>query len=159
MKKSLIVLLFILIPALSFGQFKEQAEVPSFSQIVGKPANNLILGFLNSDKIDMNHSFSMGYYGLGGNGMMVNTYTNTINYRVSDPLLLRFNVGIMNTPYNSFNNSVNTSALDNTQFFGGAELFYRPTENSMVKVGVNISPGYYGPGYYNNYNNWLGYGR
>ncbi len=145
MRKFLVVFIIWMFPVLAFTQMKENTKMPSFSQIGIKPNSNVILGFLNSDRLSMHHTFSMSYMSLGNaGGMMVNSYMNTINYQISNPLFLRLNLGIMNSPYNSFNNP----ALGNTQFFGGAELFYQPTENSMIKLGVQVRPGYYGPGYY-----------
>ncbi len=144
MKKAIIIILVMSIPILTFGQFKKQAELPEFSQIIGR-TSGLYFGFLNPEKFSIHHNFSMSFMSFGNAGsMMVNSYLNTINYRFSDPLLLRLNLGIMNTPYNSFNNP----ALNNTQFFGGAELFYRPSDNSLIHFGVNVQPGFYRPGYY-----------
>ena len=144
MKKAIIIILVMSIPILTFGQFKKQAELPEFSKIVGR-TSGLYLGFLNPEKFSIHHNVSMSFMSFGNAGsMMVNSYLNTINYRFSDPLLLRLNLGIMNTPYNSFNNP----ALDNTQFFGGAELFYRPSDNSLIHIGVNMRPGFYRPGYH-----------
>lgn len=155
MKKLLIVFVAICLPALVLGQMKQDTKLPSFSQVGTKPYSNLILGFINPDKLTMNHTFSMSYMGMGNGGMMMNSYMNTINYQISNPLFLRFNLGIMNTPYNSFNNP----ALNNTRFFGGAQLFYRPSDNTMIKLGFDIRPGYYrpgyyGPGFYNNEFDW-----
>ena len=146
MKKALIFVLMLSLPILSFAQLKEQAKLPSMSQVIANPSSNLIFGFINPDNIDMHHQFSMSYMTMGRNNLMLNAYTNTINYRISNPLMLRLNLGVMNSPYGSFSNP----ALNNTQFFGGAELLYRPTENSMIKVGMNIGPGFYYPRY-NNY--------
>ncbi len=141
MKKCTIVFLLLLIPIFSFAQFKSQTKMPSFTQVLTRPTSNLILGFINPDKLDMHHSFSMSYMTFGKHSLMLNTYLNTINYQISDPLWLRLNLGVMNSPYNSLPNS----ALNNTQFFGGAELFYRPTENSLIRVGVDVRPGFYRP--------------
>ncbi|MFZ0389308.1 MAG: hypothetical protein WAN36_02530 [Calditrichia bacterium] len=149
MKKAVFLLIFLL-PMLSFGQFKDQSKLPSISQAVRKPAGNLFLGFIDPSRLDIHHSFSMSYMALGNGGMMVNSYMGTIDYQLSNPLFLRLNVGLMNSPYNSFKNP----ALNNSQFFGGAELFYRPTENTMIKVGMEVAPGYYYPGRYNSMYGW-----
>lgn len=149
MKRYLVILLILSLPVMIFGQFKKQTDLPAFSEIMAKPSNTF-LGFFNPEKFSMHHNFSMNFMSFGGAGsMMINSYINTINYRISDPLLLRLDLGIMNTPYNSFNNP----ALSNTQFFGGAELLYKPSENSLITVGFDVRPGYYRPGYhyYNGY--------
>jgi hypothetical protein len=145
MRKLLSVVFIFCLPYLLLAQLKENTKLPSFSQVGIRPNSNLILGFLNSDRLKMHHSFSMSYMSLGkAGGMMVNSYLNTIDYQISHPLFLRLNLGIANSPYNSFSNP----ALNNTQFFGGAELSYRLNENSFIKVGVDVRPGYYGPAYY-----------
>lgn len=156
MKKSLIFLVIFFIPVFALAQLKENSKLPSFSTVGTRPGSNLILGFLNPEKLSMHHSLSMGYMSMGSaGGIMINSYTNTIDYQISNPLFLRLNLGIMNSPYNSFQNQ----ALNNTQFFGGAELFYRPTENSLIKIGFDMRPGYYGPGFYRSgfYNDELGW--
>ncbi|HFE65302.1 MAG TPA: hypothetical protein ENK14_12945 [Caldithrix sp.] len=145
MRKFIIVAFILVLPMLCFAQFKSQATAPSISQQIAKPTSNFILGFLNPDKLQMHHNFSMSYMTFGGQGMMINSYLNTIDYQISKPLWLRLNLGVMNSPYNSFKNP----ALNNTQFFGGAELNYRPTENTHIKIGVDMRPGFYYNRYYN----------
>ncbi|GAB4371782.1 MAG: hypothetical protein Kow0042_14730 [Calditrichia bacterium] len=145
MKKIWFGLLIIALPILSFAQFKEQTKMPSFSQLLTKPTSNLLLGFLDPEKLEMHHSFSMSYMSMGGKGLMVNSYMNTITYQFSTPLTLRMNLGLMNSPYNSFNNH---PALNTTQFFGGAELNYRPSKNALIRLGIDMGPGYY----FNRYN-------
>jgi hypothetical protein len=143
MKRAVTIILILSLPMLAFSQYKSKTELPVMSDVIGK-SSGLVFGFINPEKFSMHHSFSMGYMSAGQYGsMMVNSYMNTINYQISDPLFLRLNVGIMNSPYNSFQNS----ALNNTQFFGGAELFYRPSENSLIRLGVDVRPGFYRPGY------------
>jgi len=145
MRKLLSLVLVFCLPYIILAQLKENTKLPAFSQVGVRPNSNLILGFLNSEKLKMHHTFSMSYMSMGrAGGMMVNSYLNTIEYQISNPLFMRLNLGIANSPYNSFNNP----ALNNTQFFGGAELFYRFNENSLIKVGVDVRPGYYGPAYY-----------
>lgn len=145
MRKLFSIFVGICLPFLLFAQLKESSKLPSFSQIGSRPNSNFILGFLNPDKLRMHHTFSMSYMSMSrSGGMMVNSYLNTIDYQISHPLFLRLNLGIANSPYNSFNHP----ALNNTQFFGGAELFYRFNDNSQIKVGFDVRPGFYGPYYY-----------
>ena len=71
---------------------------------------------------------------------MLNSYINSIQYRISDPLLLQLNLGVANIPYNNFQSN---SGLNDTQFFGGAELQYRPSGSTSLSIGVNVTPAYY----------------
>lgn len=139
MKRVLLTALIVLIPTLLSAQFKEQAK-PNISSQIANPASNIFLGFLNSDRLTMNHTFSTSFMTAGKHSLVLNSYLNTINYRISDPLLLRVNLGIANMPYDNF---IENSNLDNTQFFGGAELQYRPSNSTAISVGVNVAPNYY----------------
>ena len=139
MHKSLLIILILLIPVLLFGQFKTQNN-PDISSQIAEPATNFLFGFLNPDRLSMNHYFSASFMTMGNHSLMLNSYINSIQYRISDPLLLRLNLGIANTPYNTFQGNPN---LNDTQFFGGAELQYRPTKSTFFSVGVNVTPTYY----------------
>src|SRR4030042_6245829 len=116
MRKLLSLVLVFCLPYIILAQLKENTKLPAFSQVGVRPNSNLILGFLNSEKLKMHHTFSMSYMSMGrAGGMMVNSYLNTIEYQISNPLFMRLNLSIANSPSNSFNNP----ALNNTQFFGG----------------------------------------
>ncbi len=138
------IVLIILVPLVCFGQFKSQSELPPISEAISS-GSNFILGFLNPDKFQMHHTFTASYMSMGKYGMMVNSYMNTIDYQISNPLFLRLNIGLMNSPYNN----LPIQGFNKPQFFGGAELYYRPSENTTIKFGVDFGPGYYSPyGYY-----------
>ncbi|GAB4330659.1 MAG: hypothetical protein Kow0037_06630 [Calditrichia bacterium] len=150
MKKIWLLVLLMVIPGMVLGQYKSQTKMPAVSEVLAKPTSSLIFNFLDPSKFHMDHHFSMSYMTMGGQGMMVNTYMNAMTYRFSEPLWLNVNLGIMNSPYSSFK-STNPALQGGLQFFGGAELNYRPTENSLISIGVNMLPpyyGYYGSPYY-----------
>ena len=136
MNRFCLMLLLSLLPALAFGQYKQQ---PTMKESISAPGADMILGFLNSNKFTMNHSFSASFMSFGNNSMMVNSYVNTMHYQFSAPLSLRLNLGLMNTPYTSFNP---TPGLNSTQFFGGAELMYQPSDKTTLKLGIDMMPGY-----------------
>jgi hypothetical protein len=139
MRKAIIVLLILLIPALLSAQFKNQTK-PDISGQIAKPASNILLGFLNPERFSMHHSFSASFMTMGNHSLMVNSYVNTIDYKISDPLLLKLNLGVANMPYNNF---ADNPGLNDTQFFGGAELRYRPSNSTTISLGIDVSPYYY----------------
>lgn len=149
MQKSLVIVLILLIPAMLSAQFKTQ-ENPNISEKIAEPATNFLFGFLNPERLSMNHYFSASYMTMGNHSLMLNTYINTIQYKISDPLLLRLNLGIANMPYNNF---IGNSSINNTQFFGGAELRYRPSKSTSFSIGVDVTP-YYFYGYPNRYSDY-----
>jgi hypothetical protein len=139
MKKFFLIILILLIPVLLFGQFKAQSN-PEISSQIAEPASNIFFGFLNPDRITMHHYFSSSFMTMGNNSLVLNSYVNSIQYRISNPLLLKVNLGIANVPYNTFQGN---SGLNDTQLFGGAELQYRPSQSTSLSVGVNVAPYYY----------------
>ncbi len=140
------VVLLSLIPMLALAQFRTQ---PSIKSALTSPAAALG-GILNPNKFSMQHSFSVGFmtYG-GGNNLMMNSYVNTINYQFNNNLLLRLNLGLFSTPYNTITPNYQQNT---TQFFGGAELIYRPNDKMQLYIGINKGPqlrqSYYPGGFY-----------
>ena len=115
-----IISIFLLIPALSFGQLKKDVNKPNISNTLQTATmNNSLLGFLDPSKLTMSHNFSMSFSSFGGHGMMLNTYVNTLNYQFNDKLFLTTNLGIMNSPVNSLPGN---SYLNENLIFAGAEL-------------------------------------
>ena len=148
--KKLIWFTFVvmLIPALASAQYKSQTKTPEMREVIAAPTN-LFLGFLNSNKLTMNHSFSSSFSTGGGGSIMMNAYVNSINYQFNDKLWLNMDLGIMNSPYNSYlKNSPAQDQLNSTKFFGGGELNYRPSDKMQLSLGVYSTPYLYQGGYY-----------
>jgi len=124
------------------AQLKKDAEQPDFSNVLTTPNNNFLLGFLDPSKINMHHSFSMSYSGFSGQGMMLNTYMNTIDFELSENLYLQTNIGLMNSPYNTFGEDF---YLNDTKLFGGAKLKYKFSEKSSLQLQFDYSPYTYYP--------------
>ncbi len=144
--KRFFAVLMILLPLVTFAQLKQQAEPVDIGQAIIKPGAGLLMGILNPEKFHMSHSFSTSFMSGGAGSAMVNSYMNTIQYQISAPLMLRLNVGLMSSPYNSFNKKL--PALNSTQFFGSAELQYRPSKNTLLHLGISTFPTgsyYYSP--------------
>lgn len=151
MSKSITILLlavFLLsLPGQSFAQFKRDTNSPNISGVLSPASPASILGFFDPSKMTMHHSFSMSYGAMGSNGMALSTYMNTIDYRFSENLLFRANLGLMTSPYNTFGEDF---YLNKPKFFGGAELHYKFSDNASLHFQFESSP--YTYNYYNNYN-------
>ena len=146
--KRFIVFIFIAalftMPARSFAQLKKDARLPNFSGLLATPSQDVLFGLIDPSKIQMHHSFSMSYGAFAGQGVMVGAYLNTIDYRVSDNLFIRTNLGVMTSPYNTFGENF---YLNKPRLFGGGELHYKIDDNSSLMLRVDVGPGYYQPGY------------
>ncbi len=130
----LVVAMGLFLPALVWGQFRTQ---PSIKDALTSPGAALG-GLLNANRFNMQHSFSVGFMTMGGgNSLMMNSYVNTINYQFNNNLFLRLNLGLFSIPYSSFSNNFQQN---NTQFFGGAELMYRPNDKMQLHIGIYKGP-------------------
>jgi len=143
-----LLFLGLILPTLTFAQLKTDANRDTEAAL-RQPTTSLLFGWIDTSKLDIHHSFSSSYMGFGGGGMLLNSYVGTLNYQFADPLRLRLNVGVMNTPYNSFKDNPTLNALNNAKFFGGAELEYTPSSNVSLTLGVESTP--YTPLYYSPY--------
>lgn len=123
-------------------------------------------GFLDPSRFDMSHSIGMGYMSAGGQGYTQGYYMNTITYRFNAPVIMRLRTGVTNNPYATSGSmtqpgqSALSSMFNNAEFFGGADLLWKPTKNSALMISVNRSPGGImgmNP-FYNHYGMWNRYG-
>ena len=134
-----------------FGQFKSQEnEQPSPAQYLVHPATsiNSFFGLFNPDNFMMRHDFSFSYLSTGGNGLSLASYTNSMFYKIADPLNVRVDLTLQGSPFGQYG-SAQQSDLSKL-YLSRAELNYRPSENFLVKVQYNQLPlSYWGsyPGY------------
>ena len=97
----------------------------------------------------MSHSFSTNFVSGGGGSLMLNTYVNKMSYQFNDKLLLNLDLGIMNTPYNSYiKSNVAQQQINKARFFGGGELKYHASDKVNMSIGVYSIPYTYHRGYY-----------
>ncbi len=151
-----LLITLLLIPFLAFAQLKKDTKKPDFTNIITKPADSFLMGFLDPSKFQMNHSFSMSFGMGGGQQMLQNAYINTMFFQFSENLTLTTDLGIMQTPYHTFGKN---NSLNDPQFFGGAQLNYKISEHSQLQVRFESLPGsyynygnrYYNPFYRSNY--------
>ena len=139
---SILVLLFMVFftYSSSYAQLKKDTGSPNISGVLSTPNSNFLLGFLDPSKIHMHHSFSMSYNSFAGQGMMLSTYLNTINFQLTEKLFLQTNLGLMSSPYNTLGENFQ---LNDPQLFGGAKLEYKFNENSSLQLQVDYAPYYY----------------
>ena len=147
MMKNLIRFVAVFVVAMTFlpsrgaGQFKSEIEnPPSSSQGLLKPNASMgnFLGILNADNFAMHHSFSVNYLSSGEGGLSLASYTNSMFYKIADPLNVRFDVTLMGSPYGSYAGYQQTDF--SKVFISRAELNYKPWENTSIKVEYNQLP-------------------
>ena len=143
-KATFILILLLVIPAAGFSQYKEQNNSPSIAESLRMPTTyngGLLLGFLDMTKIQMQHSYSMGFAS-GGNGRSgsYGLYMNSILYPVNDKLQLNFNLGYIHNPFQSF--QAPSPAFNQGNFVGSGEINFFPTENTHLRFSISNYPQY-----------------
>ncbi len=150
--------IFVLGALLLFGlgsaraQFKSQlgAEDRVSDGVTPAPPPSMILGFFDPERFHMHHSFSLSYMTMGGQGMSLGSYTNSMTYDFTDRLNARADLTFMYSPYNSLSGIGTKGKNDLSSFFlSRAEVNYKPWDNVMLQVQFRQLP--YGGYYYSPY--------
>jgi hypothetical protein len=147
----------------SVAQFKRtSAEEPKVSDSFIRPATaSEWFDFFNPDNFKMRQSYSMSYTSMGGQGLALGMYTNSLQYKFSNSLDARVDVSLQHSPYSTFDRRVQNSLSG--VFLNRAEINYRPAENMLLRVSYQHIPfglsGYYSPyaGFFHGMENYEGY--
>lgn len=118
---------------------------PSTRESITQPVmNSGISGLIDPSRLTMNHQIGMGYSSMGGEGYAQGYYLNTMTYRFNAPVLLQLRLGATNNPFAEVSampgQSTVASMLQNAEFFGGADLVWKPTENTRFQISIDQVP-------------------
>lgn len=148
------------------AQFKPSLDPrPSVAEsILRTDDGSFLSGLFDPSKFNMQHSFSLSYMSMAGQGMSLGTYTNSMRYQFADNLDIRTDISLMASPYNSFGKDAQNSLSG--LFLNRAELNYRPWKNTLLQISYRQIPaaswlgGGYGLGYgYGGYSPFYGIDR
>ena len=147
MKTTLCASFFIIAACLAVradAQFRQRpADEPSAAEsFVHPPTSEAWLGFFNPENFTMHHSYSMSYSAFGSQGIALGRYTNSMEYKFSDKLDAHVAVSMQQSPYSTFDKGL-TNSLTGI-FLDRAEINYRPTDNTFLRVSFRQVPYYYG---------------
>lgn len=142
MKKriSLGLIFFLMMATTSFSQtpFRDQPTqtTTGFLQQASR------MGLLDPSRISMNHQMGMSYSSLGGAGYTQGYYLNTISYRFDAPVMLNLRLGLTNNPFSSSGSfgTASNLGMGDMEFFGGADLDWRPADNVFVRFSFDRYP-------------------
>ena len=133
----------------SVAKFKRTAaEEPKVSESFIRPAPaSEWFDFFNPDNFKMRQSYSMSYSAMGGQGIALGMYTNSLQYKISNSLDARVDVSLQHSPYSTFDRRVQNSLSG--VFLNRAEINYRPAENMLLRISYQQVPfglsSYYSP--------------
>jgi len=160
MKKIFILSAMItIVSSVGYAQFKDQ--LPNSSDVgssLVRPddSNGLLLGIFNPANFSMHQSLSMSYITFGNQGLALGMYTNSLSYKISNPLTISADVSLLNSPYSSLGSKFSQGL--NGIYLTRADLNYHPSNNFQIDLQFNQNPmaryysPYYNPYYY--YNPW-----
>jgi hypothetical protein len=89
----------------------------------------------------------MSYMNGGGEGLSQGYYMNSLTYRFDAPVLLRLRTGVTNNPFaqsggmGSPGESALSQLFSEAEFFGGADLLWKPRDNMAIQISVDRMPG------------------
>lgn len=159
MKVKYLSIIFLLTVGLSFSQLKNQLpqDVNVGSAMLAPRNNNLLFGFFNPANFRMSHSYNFSYMTFGGHSLALGVYTNSMFYKISDPLSLQVDVSLTHSPFNSFGRQFQNQF--NGIYLSRAALNWRPSENTFINLEFRNLPTslYLMNPYYGYYNSWYRY--
>jgi hypothetical protein len=120
-----------------------QAQLRETPQQVFRPEKmyNQPRGFLSAlldnSRFSMSHSYSLNVISMGGHTFNQGLYLNTMNFRLSDPLLMQVRLGYRHQPFGGVGlNQENSGKL----FLQRAMLRYEPTKNMVFTIDYQQMP-------------------
>jgi hypothetical protein len=148
----LIVLALVLVASIGRAQFKSQVEQESHvytNSITQSSGPGFLLSWFDPEKFHMSHTLSFSYMTLGGQGMSLGMYTNSMMYEFAQNLNARADVSMSYSPFGS--SSFMTKGLQNSLssvYLSRAEVNYKPWDNVAVQIQYRRSPyGFYNSPY------------
>lgn len=145
------VLVLLLGVTVASAQLKTQLVEESrvSDGLVRQPEPSLLFGWFNPDKFQMHHIFDISYQTIGGQGISLTTYTNSMTYEFAQNLNARADVSMSYSPYNSFSTFNGKKNDLSSIYLSRAELNYKPWDNVLVQFQYRQLPygSYYSPFY------------
>jgi hypothetical protein len=128
------ILLLAVLTAVASAQRKSDIEntPPVSSSFVTPNMNGFLFGWFDPSRLLMRQSISFDYTTDGVRGYSLASYTNSLRYRLAEPLSLRCDISLIHSPFNSMGDAFtkNISGLYLTR----AEIDYRPSDKVLLQL-------------------------
>lgn len=143
---SILLLAVAIFPPSAPAQLRSQSHADeSVSSSMVRPSQggfgggfNSFFGLLDPSRFAMRHSFGLNYMTSGGQGLSIANYTNSMFYRIADPLDVRLDVTLQGSPFGP------TAGMDrndlNKIYISRAEMNYRPWDNVFLQFQYREMP-------------------
>ncbi|MBI5464709.1 MAG: hypothetical protein HY966_07155 [Ignavibacteriales bacterium] len=145
MKKTIVVALVLVVATLAANaQFRSKSESrPTVSETLTRgEGDGLLFGWFDPSRLTMRNSYSLSYSTLGsGQGMSLGTLTSSLNYQISNPLSVSFDVSLMHQPFGGLGGKLGPDFSG--VYLTRAQLDYRPSKNFLFQVQFRQLPAMY----------------
>ncbi len=154
---SFFLVFILMIPSFLEAQLKDDSY--EYTPLKGLQKTRGFLDHLiKPENFSMSQSYTLSFFNIGGSSISQGLYLNTMNYKVSDPLMMQVRFGYFHHPFGT--GGFYSNQESNNQFFiQRAMLNYKPSKNISFTIDFQqipqtmISPyGYYSR-YGSRYNN------
>ncbi len=139
-KRVAVLILLGFLTSSTSAQFKTNVPTTRIKDSVARDQNNSLSSLLNSDRMSMHHSFSLGMASMGGFAASYGTYTNNLNYLINDKWSFSSRIDLVQPTSSPYPQGVNAI---NPMFFYGAKLNYKASENLNFSISMDNRPRYY----------------
>tara|TARA_B100000029_G_scaffold301281_1_gene294158 strand:+ start:11323 stop:11808 length:486 start_codon:yes stop_codon:yes gene_type:complete len=143
-KLSKLIVTLSIITVTVFAQFRN--DIPTVrikDAIIRNNSGNSLSSIFNSDRLFMDHSFSVGMVSMGGFGKSYGAYSNKLNYVINDNWSINSRIDLIQPTGTSLSQGINTL---NPMLLYDAELKYKAGNNLNFSISMDNRPRYY--------NNW-----
>ena len=133
--KSYKILILTFLISFAAGQFKKEISELNLPATMHSPKENYH-SLLSPDRFNIHHGFSLNMVSFGNQSFSVGSYSNQMNYLLTDNLRLHLNFTLLQSGMTQ-----QQSVLDNNLYYG-ASIDYKFTENSLFQISFQTSPTY-----------------
>jgi hypothetical protein len=160
-QRTVLFFVFLFVPTLLLAQFRgEEPRKPSVAEGVYQDnSSGAILGFFHPENLEMRHTLSFSYGMYGDQGMGVSMYTNSLRYRIAEPLSVRADISMMFSPFGSASQTFKNDLTG--IFLRRASIDYQPSKDMHISLQYRTYPyGSYNAAYggYSRYGMYSGVG-
>jgi hypothetical protein len=138
----------LLILSLSVTAMAQKADKVEVKQATDKYdlglAKRPSLPFFDLSRLNLSHSYSIGFFSGGGQSGTRGLYSGTLYYQLARPLTLTLNLSVLHDPGALFGDG---RFSDNARFLPSGWLDWRPSKNFRMSIGFETVPMYYDRGY------------
>ena len=126
------------------AQFRNDVPSIRIKDAIVRNNGSSLSSIVNSDRLSMNHSFSLGMASMGGFGMSYGTYSNNLNYIINDKWSINSRIDLLQPTGSSFSTGLNSL---NPMLLYDAEINYKAGNNLNFSFSMDNRPRHY-------YSNW-----